>query len=100
MAKYPQCDGKVYKRARFGDISIKGTAKEHEIKMQRQRFARREAAAARSVAGIEGRSIRKIAVAGSCCWRCTGLHPQTVVFLKPGLREERSWAVFNFLRCG
>jgi hypothetical protein len=26
MAKYPQWDGKVYKRAKFGDISIKGTA--------------------------------------------------------------------------
>jgi hypothetical protein len=30
MAKYPQWDGKVYKRAKFGDISIKGPAKEHE----------------------------------------------------------------------
>jgi hypothetical protein len=28
---------KVYKRAKFGDISIKGTAKEHEMKLQRQR---------------------------------------------------------------
>jgi hypothetical protein len=29
-------DGKVYKRAKFGDISIKGTAKEHEMKLRRQ----------------------------------------------------------------
>ncbi|HTF65778.1 MAG TPA: hypothetical protein VK638_24120 [Edaphobacter sp.] len=53
MAKYPQWDGKVYKREKFGDISIKGTAKEHEMKLQRQRFARREAEAARAVAEIE-----------------------------------------------
>jgi hypothetical protein len=53
MAKYPQWDGKVYKRAKFGDISIKGTAKEHEMKLQRQRFQRREAEAARAVAEIE-----------------------------------------------
>jgi hypothetical protein len=53
MAKYPQWDGKVYKRARFGDVSIKGTAKEHEINLQRRRFARREAEAARAVAEIE-----------------------------------------------
>ncbi len=26
MAKYPHWDGKVYKRVKFGDISIKGTA--------------------------------------------------------------------------
>jgi hypothetical protein len=53
MAKYPQWDGKVYKRAKFGDISIKGTAKEHEMKLQRRRFQRREAEAARAVAEIE-----------------------------------------------
>jgi hypothetical protein len=40
MAKYPQWDGKVYRRATFGDISIKSTAKEHEMKLQRQRFQR------------------------------------------------------------
>jgi hypothetical protein len=51
--EYPQWDGKVYKRAKFGDISIKGTAKEHEMKLQRQRFQRREAQAARAVAEIE-----------------------------------------------
>jgi hypothetical protein len=33
MADAPQWDGKVYKRAKFGDISIKGTAKEHEMKL-------------------------------------------------------------------
>jgi hypothetical protein len=52
MAKYPQWDGKVYKRVKFGDISIKGTAKEHEMKLQRQRFARREAEAEIAVAEI------------------------------------------------
>jgi hypothetical protein len=40
-------------RAKFGDISIKGTAKEHEMKMRRQWFQRREAEAARAVAEIE-----------------------------------------------
>jgi hypothetical protein len=53
MADAPQWDGKVYRRAKFGDISIKGTAKEHEMKLQRQRFQRREAEAARAVAEIE-----------------------------------------------
>jgi hypothetical protein len=53
MANYPQWDRKVYRRAKFGDISIKGTATEHEMKLQRQRFQRREAEAARAVAEIE-----------------------------------------------
>ena len=53
MAKDSQWDGKVYRRAKFGGISIKGTAKEHEMKMRRQQFARREAGAARAVAEIE-----------------------------------------------
>jgi hypothetical protein len=53
MAKHPQWDGKVYKRAKFGDISIRGTAKEHEMKLRRQRFQRREAEAARAVAEAE-----------------------------------------------
>jgi hypothetical protein len=60
MAKYPQWDGKVYKRAKFGDISIKGLAKEHEIKLQRQRFARREAEAARAVAEIEAARFARL----------------------------------------
>jgi hypothetical protein len=60
MAKYPQWDGKVCKRARFGDISIKGTAKEHEMKLQRQRFARHEAEAARAVAEIEAARYAKL----------------------------------------
>jgi hypothetical protein len=60
MAKYPQWDGKVYKRAKFGDISIKGTAKEHEMKLQRQRFARREAEAARAVAEIEAARFARL----------------------------------------
>jgi hypothetical protein len=50
------CD---YKRARFGDISIKGTAKRNRMKLQRQRFARRDAEAAIAVAEIEAaRSAR------------------------------------------
>jgi hypothetical protein len=60
MAKYPQWDGKVYKRAKFGDISIKGTAKEHEMKLQRQRFARRNAEAARAVAEIKAARYAKL----------------------------------------
>jgi hypothetical protein len=59
MAKYPQWDGKVYKRAKFGDISIKGT-KEHETKLRRQRFARREAGAARAVAEIEAARFARL----------------------------------------
>jgi hypothetical protein len=55
MAKYPQWDwdGKVYKRAKFGDISIKGTVKEQQTKLRRQQFARCEAEAAIAVAKIE-----------------------------------------------
>jgi hypothetical protein len=60
MAKYPQWDGKVYKRAKFGDISIKGTAKEHEMKLQRQRFQRRDAEAARAVAEIEAARFARL----------------------------------------
>jgi hypothetical protein len=60
MAKYPQWDGKVYKRARFGDISIRGTAKEHEMKLQRQQFQRREAEAARAVAEIEAARFARL----------------------------------------
>ena len=60
MAKYPQWDGKVYKRAKFGDIAIKGTAKEHEMKLRRQRFARREAEAARAVAEIEAARFARL----------------------------------------
>jgi hypothetical protein len=60
MAKYPQWDGKVYKRAKFGDISLKGTAKEHEMKLQWQRFQRREAEAARAVAEIEAARFARL----------------------------------------
>ena len=60
MAKYPQWDGKVYKRAKFGDISIKGTAKEHEMKLQRQQFQSREANAARAVAEIEASRFARL----------------------------------------
>jgi len=58
--KNPYWDGKVYKRAKFGDISIKGTAKEHEMKLQRQRFIRREAEAARAVAEIEAARFARL----------------------------------------
>jgi hypothetical protein len=53
MADAPQCDGKIYEPAKFGGISIEGTAKQHEMKLQKQRFQRREAEAARAVAEIE-----------------------------------------------
>lgn len=53
MPDAPQWDGRVCKQAKFGDISIKGTAKEHRLKLQRQRFARRDAEAAIAVAEIE-----------------------------------------------
>jgi hypothetical protein len=59
VANYPYWDGKVHKRARFGDISIKGTAKGNRMKLQRQRFARRDAEAAIATAEIEAaRSAR------------------------------------------
>jgi hypothetical protein len=53
MPDAPQWDGRICKQAKFGDISIKGTAKEHRLKLQRQRFARRDAEAAIAVAEIE-----------------------------------------------
>jgi hypothetical protein len=48
-------DGKVYRRVRFGDDgSIKGTAKEAELKMRGQRARRRDAAAdRRALAEVE-----------------------------------------------
>jgi hypothetical protein len=60
MTDAPQWDGKVYKQAKFGDISIKGTAKEHEIKLRRQRFQRRNAEAARAVAEIEAARFARL----------------------------------------
>jgi hypothetical protein len=56
----PQWDGKVYKRAKFGDISIKGTVKEHEMKLRRQQFARRNAEAAIAVAEIEAARFARL----------------------------------------
>ena len=46
MARDPmKWDGKVYRRVRFGDDgSIKGTAKEAEMRMRRQRYARKREA--------------------------------------------------------
>jgi hypothetical protein len=60
MAKYPQWDGKVYKRAKFGDISTKGTAKGHEMKLRRQQFARRESRAAIAVAEIDAAQYARL----------------------------------------
>jgi hypothetical protein len=60
MPDAPQWDGKVYRRTKFGDISIKGTAKEHEMKLQRQRFQRREAEAAITVAEIEAARFARL----------------------------------------
>jgi hypothetical protein len=46
-------DGKVYKRSKFGDDrSIKGTAKEAEMKMRRQRYARKREMDQRALAEI------------------------------------------------
>jgi hypothetical protein len=68
---FPQCDelpktaymtwdGKVYKRSRFGDDrSIKGTAKEAEMKMRRRRYAQKREADRRALAEIlEARDAR------------------------------------------
>ncbi len=33
--KNPYWDGKIHKRSRFGDISIKSTVKEQQMKLQR-----------------------------------------------------------------
>jgi hypothetical protein len=60
MAKSPSWDGKVNKPAKFGDIPIKGSVKEHEMKLQRQRLQRREAEAARAVAEIEAARFAKL----------------------------------------
>jgi hypothetical protein len=53
MPRRTSWDERICKQAKVGDISIKGTAKEHRMKLQRQRFARREAEAAIAVAEIE-----------------------------------------------
>jgi hypothetical protein len=56
MAKDPmKWDGKVYRQVSFGDDgSIKGTAKEAELKIRRQRARRRDSAAdARALAEVE-----------------------------------------------
>ena len=50
MADNPYWDGRIYKRAKFEDISINGTVKEDENKQRGQRFQSREAGA---VAEIE-----------------------------------------------
>jgi hypothetical protein len=50
--KNPYRGGKVHKRARFGDISIKDTVKEQQTRLGRQQFARRKAEAAIAVAEI------------------------------------------------
>jgi hypothetical protein len=42
VSNRPTWNGKVYRQAKFGDISIKGIAKEAELKMRRQRVRRRD----------------------------------------------------------
>jgi hypothetical protein len=89
-------------RLKFGDISIKGTAKEQQMKLQRQQFARRAAEAAIAVAEIEAARFARLPSLGY--WRRTRLRPPTAAHLGAGLREERSWAIldafFNLFRCG
>jgi hypothetical protein len=58
--KNPYWDGKVHKRAKFGDLSIKGTVKEHQTKLRRQQFARRVAEAAIAVAEIEAARLARL----------------------------------------
>jgi hypothetical protein len=54
-------DGKVYRAVRFGDDrSVKGTAKEAELRMRRQRHARRRAKDARAAAEIEAARYAKL----------------------------------------
>ena len=54
-------DGKVYRAVGFGDgRSIKGTAKEAELKRRRQRYARKRANDARAAAEIESAMYAKL----------------------------------------
>jgi hypothetical protein len=58
--KKPYWDGKIHRQAKFGDISIKGTVKEQQTKLQRRQFARREAEAAIAVAEIEAARFARL----------------------------------------
>jgi hypothetical protein len=78
--KNPYWDGKIHKQAKFGDIAIKGTVKEQQTRLPRQQFARREAEAA---IACHGRSARLVLYSTSS---------SDGVLLRPGLREEPSWA--------
>jgi hypothetical protein len=65
MAKYPQWDGKVYKRAKFGDISIKGPAKEHEMKAAKAAVSASRGGSGKSRRRDRIRSVRKAAAAAA-----------------------------------
>jgi hypothetical protein len=69
-------------RLKFGDISIKGTAKEQQMKLQRQQFARRGAEAAIAVAEIEAARFARLP--SLRYWRPTRLRPPTAVHLGAG----------------
>ena len=55
-----QWDGKVTGGQNSGISQIKGTAKEHEMKRQRQQYARREAEATKAVAEIEAARFARL----------------------------------------
>jgi hypothetical protein len=93
MAKYPYWDGKVHKRARVGDISIKGTAKGHGMSAK-EPFQGREAEACLASSYCSGQTTTKTP---DCRGRSALLalywtlssdgHPPE----SAGLREERPW---------
>jgi hypothetical protein len=58
--KKPYWDGKTHRQAKFGDIATKGTVKDHQTRLRRQQFARREADAAIAVAEIEAARFARL----------------------------------------
>jgi hypothetical protein len=58
--KNPYWDGKINKQAKFGDIPIKGAAKEQPTKLRRRQFAPREAEATIAVAEIEAARFARL----------------------------------------
>jgi hypothetical protein len=58
--QHPYWVGKVHKRAKFGDIAIKGAVKKQQTKLRRQQFARPEAEAAIAVAEIEAARFARL----------------------------------------
>src|ERR1700760_4366480 len=93
MSRPPIWDGKVYRQMKFGDTSIKGTAKEAELKM-RQRARRRD---------YEGKPSSPGSVL--CLPECTtamvctsarrdpGLRPSEAIALRVSLPSERGKAM-------